>query len=148
MRARAAAEARVGADALVGRTPRQLGVRAFWVQAPGRLRSELLDRLPRRAPCRMIGDLVSADRNLGKREAPLEGTLAARLAVLPLNVPPSSPTDRRTAVTPGCTLSLCGLRPRRLLKYLRTVQRYLPMARGIFSVMAIFIRLFSSIRYL
>ena len=44
--------------------------------------------MPRRAPCRMIGDLVSADRNLGKREAPLEGTLTARLAVLPLNVPP------------------------------------------------------------
>ena len=44
--------------------------------------------MPRRAPCRMIGDLVSADRNLGKEAAPLEGTLAARLAVLPLNVPP------------------------------------------------------------
>ena len=96
----------------------------------------------------MIGDLVSADRNLGKQEASLEGTLAARLAVLPLNVPHCSPTDRRTAVTPGFSVSLCGLRPRRLLAYLRTVQRYLPMVRGIFSVMAIFIRLFSSIFYL
>ena len=44
--------------------------------------------MPRRAPCRMIGDLFSADRNLGKREAPLEGYFDSASCCAPPQRPP------------------------------------------------------------